>query len=146
MTSHMTNKITVGWREWLALPELGIDKIKAKVDTGARTSCIHAFRVEEFTQEEQVWVRFWVHPIQDDNNTEIQCQARVIDQRTVTDSGGHQEQRYVIQTQLLIGGQQWPIEATLTNRDTMKFRMLLGRTAMAGRIVVDPELSYQIQL
>ncbi|WP_278403845.1 ATP-dependent zinc protease [Pseudoalteromonas ruthenica] len=142
----MTNKITVGWREWLALPELGIDKIKAKVDTGARTSCIHAFRVEEFTQEEQVWVRFWVHPIQDDNNTEIQCQAKVIDQRTVTDSGGHQEQRYVIQTQLLIGGQQWPIEATLTNRDTMKFRMLLGRTAMAGRIVVDPELSYQTQL
>lgn len=146
MTSHMTNKITVGWREWLALPELGIDKIKAKVDTGARTSCIHAFRVEEFTQEEQVWVRFWVHPIQDDNNTEIQCQAKVIDQRTVTDSGGHQEQRYVIQTQLLIGGQKWPIEATLTNRDTMKFRMLLGRTAMAGRIVVDPELSYQTQL
>ncbi|GAP74035.1 hypothetical protein W04_0546 [Pseudoalteromonas sp. SW0106-04] len=142
----MTNKITVGWREWLALPELGIDKIKAKVDTGARTSCIHAFRVEEFTQEEQVWVRFWVHPIQDDNNTEIQCQAKVIDQRTVTDSGGHQEQRYVIQTQLLIGGQKWPIEATLTNRDTMKFRMLLGRTAMAGRIVVDPELSYQTQL
>ncbi|RZF88087.1 ATP-dependent zinc protease [Pseudoalteromonas sp. CO325X] len=142
----MTNKITVGWREWLALPELGIDKIKAKVDTGARTSCIHAFRVEEFTQEEQVWVRFWVHPIQDDNNTEIQCQAKVIDQRTVTDSGGHQEQRYVIQTQLLIGGQQWPIEATLTNRDTMKFRMLLGRTAMAGRIVVDPELSHQTQL
>lgn len=146
MTSHMTNKITVGWREWLALPELGIDKIKAKVDTGARTSCIHAFRVEEFTQEEQVWVRFWVHPIQDDNNTEVQCQAKVIDQRTVTDSGGHQEQRYVIQTQLLIGGQQWPIEATLTNRDTMKFRMLLGRTAMAGRIVVDPELSYQTHL
>ena len=146
MTSHMTNKITVGWREWLALPELGIDKIKAKVDTGARTSCIHAFRVEEFTQEEQVWVRFWVHPIQDDNDTEIQCQAKVIDQRTVTDSGGHQEQRYVIQTQLLIGGQQWPIEATLTNRDTMKFRMLLGRTAMAGRIVVDPELSHQTQL
>lgn len=146
MTSHMTNKITVGWREWLALPELGIDKIKAKVDTGARTSCIHAFRVEEFTQEEQVWVRFWVHPIQDDNNTEVQCQAKVIDQRTVTDSGGHQEQRYVIQTQLLIGGQQWPIEATLTNRDTMKFRMLLGRTAMAERIVVDPELSYQTHL
>ena len=146
MTSHMTNKITVGWREWLALPELGIDKIKAKVDTGARTSCIHAFRVEEFIQDEQVWVRFWVHPIQDDNDTEIQCQAEVIDQRTVTDSGGHQEQRYVIQTQLLIGGQQWPIEATLTNRDTMKFRMLLGRTAMAGRIVVDPELSHQTQL
>ncbi|KJY97938.1 MULTISPECIES: ATP-dependent zinc protease family protein [Pseudoalteromonas] len=142
----MTNKITVGWREWLALPELGIDKIKAKVDTGARTSCIHAFRVEEFIQDEQVWVRFWVHPIQDDNDTEIQCQAKVIDQRTVTDSGGHQEQRYVIQTQLLIGGQQWPIEATLTNRDTMKFRMLLGRTAMAGRIVVDPELSHQTQL
>ena len=70
----------------------------------------------------------------------------MIDQRTVTDSGGHQEQRYVMQTRLLIGGQQWPIEATLTNRDTMKFRMLLGRTAVAGRIVVDPELSHQTQL
>ena len=138
----MTNKITVGWREWLALPELGIDKIKAKVDTGARTSCIHAFRVEEFIQDEQVWVRFWVHPIQDDNDTEIQCQAKVIDQRTVTDSGGHQEQRYVIQTQLLIGGQQWPIEATLTNRDTMKFRMLLGRQAMRNRFTVNPAAAH----
>ena len=142
----MDNKIQVGWREWLALPELGIEQIKAKVDTGARTSCIHAFKVEPYMQDGEKWVRFWVHPNQDDIDTEILCSAKVKDERSVTDSGGHSEMRYVIETMLRIHGQQWPIEATLTNRDTMKFRMLLGRTAMAGRIIVDPELSHQTKL
>ncbi|WP_440055123.1 ATP-dependent zinc protease family protein [Pseudoalteromonas sp. T1lg65] len=134
--------ITVGWREWLSLPELGIDNIKAKVDTGARTSCLHAFKVETFEKDNVPWVRFWLHPKQDDVEYEICCEAKIKDERTVTDSGGHKEQRYVIESKLCLAGESWPIELTLSNRDTMKFRMLLGRTAMRGRIIVDPEQSY----
>ncbi|PCK29792.1 ATP-dependent zinc protease family protein [Pseudoalteromonas piscicida] len=135
--------ITVGWREWLSLPELGIEKIKAKIDTGARTSCLHAFKVESFkAADDTLWVRFWIHPKQDDTDYEVCSEAKVVDERVVTDSGGHKELRYVIETNLHIGTQAWPIEITLSNRETMKFRMLLGRTAMRGRILVDPEHSY----
>lgn len=134
--------LTVGWREWCALPELGLSHIKAKVDTGARTSCLHAFEVEAFTKNDEAWVRFAIHPQQKNQDLIARCQARVLDQRTVTDSGGHRERRYVIETLLSLGGHQWPIEVTLTNRDSMLFRMLLGRTAMAGRITVDPAASF----
>ncbi|OEF23617.1 ATP-dependent zinc protease family protein [Vibrio rumoiensis] len=140
----MTQKIIVGWREMLALPELGIEQIKAKVDTGARSSCLHTFKIDPFEKDDELWVRFWIHPIQKNDDFVQICEAKVIDQRTVKDSGGHEEQRYVIETMLSFNGEEWPIEVTLTNRENMLFRMLLGRTAMNNRIIVDPAASFLI--
>jgi hypothetical protein len=133
----------VGWREWLALPDLKLPAVKAKIDTGAKTSALHAFSVEPFRYNNQDWVKFGFHPIPRNDSFEIQCQAPVKDQRAVTDSGGHTELRFVIETTLDLGNYQWPIELTLTNRDTMRFRMLLGRRAMVNRLLVDPAVSYQ---
>ncbi|MEY6431595.1 RimK/LysX family protein [Thioalkalicoccus limnaeus] len=132
----------LGWREWVALPELGLPAIKAKVDTGARTSTLHAFYVEPFRSKGADLVRFGVHPLQRRTDILIHCEARIRDRRLVTDSGGHREQRYVIKTPLRIAGLSWPIEVTLTNRETMLFRMLVGRTAMVGRVLVDPARSF----
>ncbi|WP_047049918.1 ATP-dependent zinc protease [Vibrio mexicanus] len=140
----MKEKMIVGWRETMSLPELGIDKINAKIDTGARTSCLHAFKVESFNRDQALWVRFWIHPIQHNQDVEVMCEAPVIDQRVVRDSGGHESTRFVIETQLHLGGESWPIEVTLTNREDMAFRMLLGRTAMRNRIIVDPVESFLI--
>jgi len=137
-----TDRLALGWREWVALPELGISRIKAKIDTGARTSCLHTFRTEEYMENGERRVRFWVHPTQDNDAEVVECTAPVVDERPVTDSGGHREMRLVITTMVHIGGREWPMEMTLTNRDNMRFRMLLGRTAMAGRCSVRPECSY----
>ena len=131
----------IGWREWLALPELQVPAIKAKIDTGARTSALHAFFVAPFTREGRQMVRFGVHPLQKRLDVEIFCEAPVKDFREVSDSGGHREMRYVIETTILIGDLPRQIEMTLTNRDNMKFRMLLGRTAMEGLQVI-PDQSY----
>lgn len=134
--------LTLGWREWVGLPELGIGRIKAKVDTGARTSALHAFEVETFREGGALRVRFKIHPIQRNSERVIVCTADVIDERVVSDSGGHREQRFVIETPIAVGGQSWTSEMTLTARDDMLFRMLLGRTSIAGRGVVNPALSY----
>ncbi|MFC1689817.1 ATP-dependent zinc protease [Pseudomonadota bacterium] len=136
--------LTLGWREWVSLPQLGITAIKAKVDTGARTSALHAFEVTPFIKDGIQHVQFKIHPLQGDNESVITCTAEVIDERTVTDSGGHKEQRWVIATPLAIGPHNWPIEITLTARDDMLFRMLLGRTAFKGRAQVNPARSYII--
>lgn len=139
----MTREVsTIGWREWVSLPDLGLPEIKAKIDTGARTSCLHAFSVEPFSKDGKDWVRFGIHPHQDDTETEVFSEAEVIDKRMISDSGGHKEERYVITTEVELANQRWPIEITLTNRDTMLFRMLLGRTAMANRMIVDPGKSF----
>jgi len=137
----MDSQQVVGWREWLALPQLNVPWIKAKVDTGARTSALHTCFVEEFTRDDRLWVRFVLHPLQGTSTPELTCEALVKDRRVVSDSGGHREQRYVIETLARLGNEEWPIEMTLTNRETMRFRMLLGRTAM-DRLLVDPSRSY----
>lgn len=136
--------MTLGWREWVGLPQLGIEMIKAKVDTGARTSALHAFEVRTISGGPRPQVEFKLHPNQRDNETVIICRADVIDERTVTDSGGHKESRWVIETPMTIGPHTWPIEITLTSRDDMLFRMLLGRTAVKNRAVVNPSRSYLV--
>lgn len=139
----MSNPLpALGWREWLALPELHLPPVKVKVDTGARTSALHAFFVDPFKQGGKQWVRFGIHPHQHDSELAIECEAPVKDRRVITDSGGHKQRRYVIETPMIIGQHQFVAELTLTNRDTMKFRMLLGRTAMNGRFIVNPASSY----
>ena len=133
--------LSIGWREWVKLPQLAIPAIKAKVDTGARTSALHAYFVEPFEEDGRPMVRFGVHPLQKRLDIEIVCTAPVKDYREVSDSGGHREHRYVIETELVLGPQRKTVEMTLTNRDNMKFRMLLGRTAMDGLQIV-PAQSY----
>ncbi|OGT60221.1 MAG: hypothetical protein A3E85_01710 [Gammaproteobacteria bacterium RIFCSPHIGHO2_12_FULL_45_12] len=133
---------TIGWREWVSLPELHINRIKAKIDTGARTSALHAFSLRPFTEQGESKIRFDIHPLQHNTTHVITCTATVVDKRLVTDSGGHTEERFVIHTPVTIAGQTWSIEITLTERENMLFRMLLGRSALRKRFKVNPARSF----
>lgn len=136
------NRPTIGWREWVRLPDLGDAVVKAKVDTGARTSTLHAFNVSESERDGRAWVKFAFHPNQRDEST-IHAEAPLVDRRTVTPSNGQSELRYVVGAEVVIDDEPVSIELTLTNRDAMGFRMLLGRRALRGRFVVDPMRSYR---
>lgn len=137
-----SERLLIGWREWLALPQLNIPALKAKIDTGARSSALHVANLQTFTERGARHAQFLMHPIRRKPQIEIRCQSEVIDERWVSDSGGHREKRLVIWTPVQLGEQTWSIELTLTNRENMLFRMLLGRTAMEGQLVVDPAQSY----
>ncbi len=136
------SKLIVGWREWAALPELAVEAIEIKVDTGAKTSAIHTFEIKPIETPEGLFVEFGLHPDRRNPDVVVYGRAKVQDQRVVSDSGGHKENRYVIRTPIQMGDQIWPIEITLTNRENMAFRMLLGRQAMRKRLLVEPESSY----
>lgn len=135
------NKLMMGWQEWCGLPKLHLPAIKAKIDTGAKTSALHAWEVQPFHRHGELYVRFSVHPIQRNDDAVVQCVALVVDQRNVMSSIGHKQLRYVIRTPVMVGDMSWEIEVTLTNRDAMAFRMLLGRDALKGHAIVDPQRS-----
>ena len=132
----------IGWREWVRLPELGIKQIKAKIDSGARSSSLHARDIEEFERDGESWVRFNVHTKQRSTEKTVAAEARVIDKRSVRSSSGKASLRLVIQTKVELLGQSYDIELTLANRETMGFRMLLGREAFRGRFMIDACRSY----
>ncbi len=135
-------KTTIGWREWVRLPGLGGVVVKAKVDTGARTSSLHAFDLEEIERDGRTWIEFSFHPLQRDESAVARGSALLVDRRKVTASSGHSELRYVVETDLELDQETFPVELTLTRRDAMGFRMLLGRRALRERCVVDPKRSY----
>lgn len=132
----------IGWREHLALPDLGIKQVKVKIDTGARSSALHAFDVETFYSLGKQMVRFKVHPYQRDTQRTVTAIAELVEQREVRNSGGHAQLRPVIQTTVELNSARWLIELTLTNRDVMGFRMLLGRQAVRKRFLVDAGRSF----
>ena len=140
----MDHKVIVGSQEWCALPGLGLPAIKARVDSGAATSSLHAFNITPFQRAGTDWISFEVHPLQNDRSVVVRHEAPVVQLRGVKNTSGLVESRYVIREQLVLGDQQWPIELTLTNRDAMGHRMLLGREAMVGRVLVDPEGSHHL--
>lgn len=140
-SSKTGETILVGWREQVTLPDLGL-RLRCKVDTGAKTSALHATDQELFEKDGERWVRFVVHPLRRREDVEVSCEAPVADERKVKNSGGFEELRRVIRTRLRLGDVEWEVDLTLTDRRTMSYRMLLGRRAMSGHVRVDPGLSY----
>lgn len=142
MTDKLIQLPMLGWREWVALPAFGIAQIKAKIDTGARSSALHAETIEPYSKGGENWLMFTVQPKQKQSDLLVECHAPIKDRRLVSDSGGHKQRRYVIETQLLFGQHIIQAEITLTNRDSMRFRMLLGRTSINRLFLIDPHASY----
>jgi hypothetical protein len=142
MKTRKKEKALIGWREWIGFPELGIDRIKAKIDTGARSSVIHAFHVQKIDDADEPRVEFYLHPVQHRRQPELHCVTSIVDERVIRSSNGERETRYVIITPMRLGENIWPIELTLSNRDQMGFRLLVGRAAIRGRCVVDPGSSF----
>ncbi|MCW4630790.1 MULTISPECIES: ATP-dependent zinc protease family protein [Marinomonas] len=139
MNQQNEPKMIIGCDEWCAFPSLDIPAIKARVDSGAKTSSMHAINIVRFTRDDEHWVKFDVHPLQKNRKVTVHCEAPLIDQRVIKSSSGDKEKRPVIRVPLSLGGTTWEAEVTLTNRDSMGYRMLLGREAMNGRILIDPE-------
>lgn len=136
------DEVIIGWREWVGLPELGIQRIKVKVDTGARSSALHAFDIHTFDRSGQEYVRFKVHPIQRNTRVTVAAEMPILEFRPIRSSTGHVTERPVILAHVELMGERWPIELTLASRDEMGFRMLLGRQAVRGRFLVDSGGSY----
>lgn len=134
----------IGWREWLGLPSLGVGRIKAKIDSGARTSALHAYGIRAFSDRGAPHVSFTVRPEQRRSKPVLECVAAVCDQRLVRSSTGHEQERYVIEVTANLGALTWPIEVTLADRDPLGFRMLLGREAVRNRFLIDPNRSFLI--
>ena len=139
---QLPTPLILGWQEWVALPDLGLPALKAKIDTGARTSALHTHLIEPYGSAERPMVRFTVHPDPDREDLQVEAHAAVIDQREVTSSNGERELRFVIETRLSLGEWEWPIEITLTNRERMAYRMLLGRQAIRPNVLVDPDAKF----
>lgn len=136
------NSLVIGWREWVALPDFRIRSIKAKIDTGARSSSLHALDISTFDRDGKTFARFKVHPTQRDSKKKVTCEAEVLEVRQIKSSTGHAQKRIVVITTVEVLGQSWPIELTLANRAEMGFRMLLGREAVRGRFLVDADNSF----
>lgn len=135
-------KIIIGSREYCSLPDLGIDLIKAKIDSGAKTTALHADNLEKFKKNNENWIRFSSHPLKSRPDLEVNCEAKLLEKRVIKSSNGTKEERFVIETTLILGSESYPIEITLTNRKLMGFQMLLGRQAMNGRNLIDCEKRY----
>lgn len=139
----LKNRTLVGWREWFSLPELGLPAVRAKIDTGAKTSSLHAFNIKIIKKGEDRFAQFDIHPMPKHKNITVTCRAPLVDRRFVTDSGGHREKRYVIKTPIMVNDKLYNIEITLADRETMVFRMLIGRQAMqTANIAVIPSKSH----
>ncbi|WP_188151271.1 ATP-dependent zinc protease family protein [Teredinibacter waterburyi] len=137
-----TIKKLIGCEEWCSFPSLGIAAIKARVDSGAKTSCIHAMNIRVVKREGVRWVKFDIHPLQKNRRTHLSCEAKLVDRRVIKSSSGDTQKRVVIAVPMTLGDDTWEVQLTLTNRDSMGYRMLLGREAMVGRVIIDPELQF----